>query len=295
MIEVKNLNFGYNKFSTVFENLNLRIPEGGVYGLLGPNGAGKSTLLHLMCGLLTPTGGEILFDEINVRKRMPSTLCETFIVPEEFDLPPISMGEYCKINSPFYPNFSIEDLEANLKLFEMDINQNLARLSMGQKKKAYMCFALACNTKLLIMDEPTNGLDITSKVQFRRFISSHMTKDRIIIISTHQVHDVELILDHILILNHNEIVLNSSTREICRRLRFYTSVEGGEANTMVYSVKTFGGNSYVSLRQSEDEETELNLETLFQFCLDCPEMVKDIFKGKWGADASKIDNNDINI
>ncbi len=278
MITVNNLDFGYQKSKLIFNNLNIEIKEGGIYGLLGQNGVGKSTLLHLICGMLTPCSGKVLFDEQDVRKRLPSTLCETFIVPEEFDLPKITMEEYCKINAPFYPNFSVDDLKANLATFDLNYEQNLGKLSLGQKKKAFMCFALACNTKLLIMDEPTNGLDIMSKVQFRRFISSHMTDDRIIIISTHQVHDVELILDHLLVLNNNEMVINSPIYNITEKLKFITSSDVIEPGKVLFTSKTIGGTSYISLRNEDDEETEINLESLFMFCLSEPEKVKSILK-----------------
>lgn len=278
MITVNNLDFGYQKSKLIFNNLNIEIKEGGIYGLLGQNGVGKSTLLHLICGMLTPCSGKVLFDEQDVRKRLPSTLCETFIVPEEFDLPKITMEEYCKINAPFYPNFSVDDLKANLATFDLNYEQNLGKLSLGQKKKAFMCFALACNTKLLIMDEPTNGLDIMSKVQFRRFISSHMTDYRIIIISTHQVHDVELILDHLLVLNNNEMVINSPIYNITEKLKFITSSDVIEPGKVLFTSKTIGGTSYISLRNEDDEETEINLESLFMFCLSEPEKVKSILK-----------------
>ena len=188
------------------------------------------------------------------------------------------MEEYCKINAPFYPNFSVDDLKANLATFDLNYEQNLGKLSLGQKKKAFMCFALACNTKLLIMDEPTNGLDIMSKVQFRRFISSHMTDDRIIIISTHQVHDVELILDHLLVLNNNEMVINSPIYNITEKLKFITSSDVIEPGKVLFTSKTIGGTSYISLRNEDDEETEINLESLFMFCLSEPEKVKSILK-----------------
>lgn len=278
MITVNNLDFGYQKSKLIFNNLNIEIKEGGIYGLLGQNGVGKSTLLHLICGMLTPCSGKVLFDEQDVRKRLPSTLCETFIVPEEFDLPKITMEEYCKINAPFYPNFSVDDLKANLATFDLNYEQNLGKLSLGQKKKAFMCFALACNTKLLIMDEPTNGLDIMSKVQFRRFMSSHMTDDRIIIISTHQVHDVELILDHLLVLNNNEMVINSPIYNITEKLKFITVSDVIEPGKVLFTSKTIGGTSYISLRNEDDEETEINLESLFMFCLSEPEKVKSILK-----------------
>ena len=275
MIEIKNLSFAYDKKQPVLRSLNLNIHEGGIYGLLGQNGVGKSTLLHLLCGLLTPSDGEILFDGENVRLRRPATLSETFIVPEEFSLPAITMAQYCKINAPFYPKFSIDDLKDNLALFDLNVNDNLATLSMGQKKKAFMCFALACNTKLLIMDEPTNGLDIPSKVQFRRFIASHMSDDRIIIISTHQVHDIELLLDHVIILDSHDVVLDSAMCNISSKI-YFTLTPPNDPETIIYQRKVFGATAYICMKNRDDPETEINLETLYLLCCEYPEKIKDI-------------------
>ena len=275
MIEIKNLSFAYDKKQPVLRSLNLNIHEGGIYGLLGQNGVGKSTLLHLLCGLLTPSDGEILFDGENVRLRRPSTLSETFIVPEEFNLPAITIAQYCKINAPFYPKFSIDDLKDNLALFNLNVNDNLATLSMGQKKKAFMCFALACNTKLLIMDEPTNGLDIPSKVQFRRFIASHMSDDRIIIISTHQVHDIEFLLDHVIILDSHDVVLDSAMSNIASKI-YFTLTPPNDPETIIYQRKVFGATAYICMKNQDDPETEINLETLYLLCCEYPEKIKDI-------------------
>ena len=206
MIEIKNLTFSYSRKSApVLYDFSIDISRGKVTGLLGRNGAGKSTLLYLIAGLLTPKEGEVLFNGINTRDRNPETLQDIFIVPEEFDLPSIPLMEYVKYNASLYPRFSYDDLTKYLEMFDMDSSLNLGALSMGQKKKVYMAFALATNTSLLLMDEPTNGLDIPSKSQFRKFIASGMNDDRNIIISTHQVRDIDQLLDHIILINDNEI------------------------------------------------------------------------------------------
>lgn len=284
MIECNNLTFAYNKSLPVLNDFNLTISNGGIYGILGKNGAGKSTLLSLMCGLLTPKSGEVLLDGINVRRRLPSTLSNTFLVPEEFELPHISMEEYCRINAPFYPNFDLEDLKHNLEMFELTFNINLGQLSMGQKKKAFMSFALACNTGVLIMDEPTNGLDITSKVQFRRFIASHMTDERIIIISTHQVHDIELLLDHIIIVDNRSLLLNQPTANITRRLRFFNTLTAPdtEDSSLLFAQRGVGGFANVALRPGDDsdEETDINLESLYELCCRNPMLITRIFNSE---------------
>ncbi len=209
MIAIKNLTFGYNKRSNVLDDFSLEFKAGGIYGLLGKNGTGKSTLLYLMMGLLRPQQGRVEVDGIDTAKRDPLTLSDMFIVPEEYDLPVIPLMDYVKVIRPFYPRFSEDLLERCLANFDMDKHVNLGSLSMGQKKKVYMCVALATNTRFLLMDEPTNGLDILSKSQFRKAVITGMTDDKTIIVSTHQVHDVEKLLDHVVIIETNKVLHNA--------------------------------------------------------------------------------------
>lgn len=213
MIEVKNVTFGYTPSARVLEDFSLRFEEGGVYGLLGKNGTGKSTLLYLMTGLLRAKQGQVLVDGVDASRREAETLAELFIVPEEYDLPPISLKKYVQALKPFYPRFSEELLDRCLKEFEMPTDVNLGSLSMGQKKKVYICIALAANTKYLLLDEPTNGLDILSKSLFRKVVITGMTEDKTVIVSTHQVHDVERLLDHVVIIDRNRVLLDQKLQE----------------------------------------------------------------------------------
>ncbi|MDO5481787.1 MAG: ABC transporter ATP-binding protein [Bacteroidaceae bacterium] len=220
MLKIQNVTYGYNAMHNVLENFSLSYSEPGIYGLLGKNGTGKSTLLYLIMGLLRPKQGHITVDGNETQLRLPETMREMFIVPEEYDLPRIMLPDYVNIIKPFYPNFDEQILIQLLKTFDMlNVNGatadkngipkiNLGALSMGQKKKIYLCFALAARTKLLIMDEPTNGLDILSKSQFRKAVAFGMREDQIIIISTHQVKDIETLLDHITIIEPNTVLLN---------------------------------------------------------------------------------------
>lgn len=166
-----------------------------------------------MMGLLRPQEGKVSIDGISASLRTPEVLREMFLVPEEYDLPRISLRKYVQAIKPFYPRFSDELLEKCLANFEMTSDIDLGSLSMGQKKKVYMCIALAANTRYLLMDEPTNGLDILSKSQFRKVVIEGMSEDKTIIISTHQVHDVELLLDHVCIIERNKVLLNESLVE----------------------------------------------------------------------------------
>ena len=220
MLQIQNVTYGYNAMHNVLENFSLQYDEPGIYGLLGKNGTGKSTLLYLSMGLLRPKQGEITFNGVNTQNRLPETLQEMFIVPEEYNLPSIPLPAYLKVLRPFYPNFDEQLMVKLLEMFDMlhvngatlDENGipkiNLGALSMGQKKKVYMCIALAARTKLLLMDEPTNGLDIPSKSQFRKVVAHGMRDDQIVVISTHQVRDVETLLDHVTIIEQNAVLLN---------------------------------------------------------------------------------------
>ena len=220
MLKIENVTYGYNAMHNVLENFSLSYEEPGIYGLLGKNGTGKSTLLYLIMGLLHPKQGEITLNGANTQNRLPETLQEMFIVPEEYNLPSIPLPDYLKVLRPFYPNFDEQLMVKLLEMFDiLNVNGatldengipqiNLGALSMGQKKKVYMCIALAARTKLLLMDEPTNGLDIPSKSQFRKVVAQGMRDDQIVVISTHQVRDVETLLDHVTIIEQNAVLLN---------------------------------------------------------------------------------------
>lgn len=267
MIEVKNLSFSYGRRKAkVLDDFSLTLDKGSVYGLLGKNGTGKSTLLYLMAGLLHPQKGNVLYKGVDVKKRYPYTLQEMFLVPEEFVLPNVSLRQYVKLNAPFYPSFSDEMLRACLRDFNMSEDIHLGELSMGQKKKAFMCFALATNTPLLMMDEPTNGLDIPSKSQFRKVIASGMTDEKAVIISTHQVRDIDSLLDHLLIMDGSNLLLDASVSAICEKLYFAEQGMNEPTDGALYVQPSVQGNSVI-LPNEYGEESKLNLEVLFNAML----------------------------
>lgn len=277
MIEVKNLSFSYGrKKQKVFDDFSLTLSEGAVYGLLGKNGTGKSTLLYLMTGLLRPQAGKVLYKGIDVSLRYPLTLQDMFLVPEEFMLPSVSLRQYVKLNAPFYPRFSQEQLNACLRDFDMNEDIHLGELSMGQKKKAYVCFALATNTSLLVMDEPSNGLDIPSKSQFRKVIASGMTDEKSVIISTHQVRDIDSLLDHVVIIDGTRVLLNASVKEICDKLYFAEQGMNEPTDGALYVQPSMQGNSVI-LPNDYKEETKLNLEVLFNAMLAERENMQKMF------------------
>lgn len=277
MIEVKNLSFSYGKRKQkVFDDFSLTLDKGSVYGLLGKNGTGKSTLLYLMTGLLRPQAGKVLYKGVDVLLRYPLTLQDMFLVPEEFALPAVSLKQYVKLNAPFYPNFSNEQLSSCLRDFDMNEDIHLGELSMGQKKKAFMCFALAANTSLLVMDEPSNGLDIPSKSQFRKVIASGMNDDKSVIISTHQVRDIDSLLDHVVIIDGTRVLLNASVKTICDKVYFAEQGMNEPTDNALYVQPSVQGNSVI-FPNAYNEETNLNLEVLFNAMLAEREKMQSMF------------------
>lgn len=270
MLKVSSLSYFYPKTSSpVFSDLNLSLEGGAVYGLLGSNGAGKSTLLYLMSGLLRPQAGEITYNGVGVGERRPETLADIFLVPEEFELPAVRLDEFIKVNAPFYPKFSAEEMDRYLAEFRIEGRPHLGRLSMGQKKKVLIAFALACRTSLLLMDEPTNGLDIPGKSEFRRALVSAMTDDRTVVISTHQVRDLDRILDHVIIVDSRRIVLNAPIDLIQQRLSF--TLEPLPDESALYCQPTAGGFAIIRRQTDPDRETAINLESLFELTITNPQ------------------------
>lgn len=272
MITFKHVSFGY-RGGRLFDDLDLDLKRGAIYGLLGKNGAGKTTLLKLMAGLLFPKKGEIAVLNRIPGKREPGFLSQVFVLPEEFDLPRMNMDEYARVYGGFYPNFSREQLSNLMRELEVPEVQKFHQMSFGQKKKAYIAFAIACNTPLLIMDEPTNGLDIPSKSSFRRVIALVANEERTVIVSTHQVRDLDQLIDSVVVLDGSEILLNATTAEITDKLQFVHLEEGDPA---LYAEQTIHGRWGVQVNES-GAESPLDMELLFNAAVANRQAVKQLF------------------
>lgn len=276
MLKVDEMTFSYRRNDYLLNKLNFEITPGGVYGLLGKNGSGKSTLLYLMTGLIFPQVGRITYGDVLVGKRTPEMLQNIYLLPEEFDLPDVSAGVYVKNNASFYPRFSAEQFENYLQIFELSPVKKLSQYSMGQKKKFIVSFALATNVPLLFMDEPTNGMDIPSKSQFRKAIALGMSDERSIIISTHQVRDLESMLDRVLLLHNHTMLLNESIMRVGDKLEFIRTTSKDDLQGCIYS--TFTPEGFVGVRPNFDGiESHVDLETLFNAVIANPEAIKHLF------------------
>ncbi len=273
MITIQDMSFGYTSSKPIFSGFHLELGGGMVCGLLGKNGVGKSTLLHLAAGLLRPTAGSVTYRGTATFARRPEMLSDVFLVPEEFALPAIKLESWLKVVTPFYPQFDNEHLASCLDQFEVPRGCNLGSLSMGQRKKAFLSFALASGATTLLMDEPTNGLDIPSKSQFRKVLSQFMDDDKCVIISTHQVGDVENLLDHVVILDGNSVLLNCPLADVSRRLSF---VIGDSAPADAYYSQPSVGGVAAVVPAEEGNETDVNLELLFNAMMSSAE-ARDLF------------------
>lgn len=276
MIKVNNLAFSYGK-DQVLKNINLTFEDGKIYGLLGENGVGKTTLLTLLCGLKKAQVGSIDTDGANPYDREPSLLEQMFYLPD--DVAPIYDKAYswARSRGKFWSNFSLDKFVEIMNDFENDVNQKLSAMSTGQLKKTYISFALACSTKYLFLDEPTNGLDIPSKSQFRSSILKYTSEDSTIVISTHQVRDLENVIDPIIILDRQDVLLNASLEEISRKLFFDYGTELHQES--LYSEQLPGGfiQVYPNVR---NQDSKVNIEALFNAVHKNKELIKGMFTNK---------------
>ena len=273
MITIKDLGFAYRE-TPVLKNINMTLEEGRIYGLLGENGVGKTTLLTLLCGLKKPQMGKIDTDGHDPYRREPSLLSDQYYLSDEVAAVNMKAIEYAWNYGKFWERFDLNRFMEMMELFENNPLQKMNKMSFGQLKKTYIAFAIACNTKYLFMDEPTNGLDIPSKAQFRKAIMKYTREDSTILISTHQVRDLENIIDPIVILDRQDVLLNATIEEITGKLYFdYTSEK---ADCVLYSEMTPGGSIQVSLNQT-GEDSKVNIEALFNTVHLHKELIKGIF------------------
>ena len=263
MLQATQVNFGYGA-EPLFLDTDLALEPGRIYGLLGLNGAGKSTLLKLMSGLLFPDSGRIAACGFDPAGRAPGFLARIFLLPEELNVPGVTGKEYVAVRSPFYPDFDQARMQRHLDEFGIPEGRKLTALSHGQQKKFLLSFGLACNTSLVLLDEPTNGLDIPSKGLFRRLVAEALSEEQIIVVSTHQVRDVESLVDRVVILHEGKVLLNGAVSELSETLRFSVSGQRPDAGDgLVYTERTVGG--YASVwKDAGSGAGALDMELLFK-------------------------------
>ena len=272
MITLKELSFSYSRKKEVLDRINLEVGSGHICGLLGKNGEGKTTLLNLLSGQIFPDQGSCLALEEIPSERNARFLQQIFLLPEEISMPEVTAIEYIKMYAPFYPTFRDDICKACVESFEINLSDRLSKMSQGQRKKVAITLALAAHTPLLLMDEPTNGLDIPSKATFRRLVASLIDDNQTVIISTHQVRDLESLIDTVLILDQRQTLLNKTLNEIGEKLYFGPLLPEEKA---LYSEPTSQGTIGVTARDGK-EETAVSLELLFNAAITYPKEIQRI-------------------
>ena len=280
MIHFEKVDFSYSSRVKLLSDVNLQLEPGHIHGLLGKNGEGKSTMLKLIAGLLFPQKGKIDVMNFVPSKRNPEMLQDIYFLSEELPQSTQSIARFEQVYAPFYPNFNASVFDTCLKEFEIGSKDwKMNRLSYGQKKKIFVAFGLAAQTKILLMDEPTNGLDIPSKGQFRRMVASTLDENRCIIISTHQVRDLDSLIDNLIIMDSHEIALNETIETITNRLLFRVQDADKAALPVLYSEDTLRG-VYQVCENTNHEDSKLDIELLFNTVCANKKRIQQIFNSK---------------
>lgn len=276
MINIQNLSFSY-KMKPVFKDLNMEFKAGHIYGLLGKTGTGKSSILRNVAGLLFPHSGNLTVNNFKPSARKPGFLKDIFFVPEEFYLRDITLEALIKYNAPFYPRFNSDQFRNYITAFDIPADRTIQNLSYGQKKKVLISFALATNTRVLLMDEPTNGLDIIDKSQFRKILAEALDEHRCIIISTHQVKDLENLIDHITVMDAGKILFDENIENITNRLSFRFARDKADITDAFYSESSLIGHVIVT-ENTEGDESKLDLELLYKAIITNSSKITKLFQ-----------------
>ncbi|MBQ0113222.1 MAG: ABC transporter ATP-binding protein [Bacteroidales bacterium] len=279
MVRIENLDFSYKKNKPILKEITLNFAKGRIHGLLGKNGVGKTTLMHLIAGLQFPVNGTIMVEENIPSKRNVNFLQDLFFLNEDMPETEFTIDKFEKYNSVFYPSFSHSDFVDYLTEFEIsDTKQKISKLSFGTRKKVYIAFGLACNAKLTLLDEPTNGLDIPSKSSFRKIMQKAMTDEKCVIISTHQARDLQNLLDNIVILDETSLMLDATTEEITEKLWFGIE-EKVSTERILYQEDTIAG--LATVRENHGgEESNLDVELLFNAAFSNRKLFNELFNNK---------------
>lgn len=260
MISINHMTFGYTSSCKIFHDVSAEILPGRIYGLLGKNGVGKSTLFRLICGANVPSRGSLSTLGFEPGRREPSMLNQLYLLPENMTMPSMSLMRFVDVYAPFYPQFSRDDFSHLIDIFGLDGSQRMSEMSLGQCKKSVISFAMASHTKILLMDEPTNGLDIPGKRMFREALSEMKDPNRLMIISTHQVRDLEQLIDAVLVVDEGSILVNTTVEALCQRYRFGV-IDSKEPP--MYEERVAGQRVGIMRREKDAQRSEIDLELLF--------------------------------
>ncbi len=260
MIELKNVTFTYRGAKRpAVADLSAKVGS-GLYLLAGENGAGKTTLLHIIAGLDRPQTGSCKIDSYLSSSNNPAEMGNVFILEDFMKFPGKTIREFKKLHSRFYPNFSEDIFNENLKAFGQTGNEPMDSHSLGNLKKAQLSYVIALGVKVLLLDEPTNALDIEGRETLRKLIATNINHDQTIIVSTHSVADLDKLFDGALIMQQSRLLFAGTEEDVAEKLAFeYSKDPDPDA---LYSENAAG--RYVNIFPADGhDETRVDWKTLY--------------------------------
>lgn len=278
MIDFRSMTFGYGK-APLFSKLDLELAAGNVYGLLGLNGAGKTSLLKLAAGALRPQSGSIRVFGQDPGLRQAESLADLCFVPEDPWLPAMKAATWLDRYAVFRPSFDRPRFEALSEELALDKDKMLTKYSYGQRKKFALAAALASGARVLLLDEPTNGLDIPSKAQLRRILAAAAEPGRVVVVSTHQVRDLESLIDPIVVVHRGRVLFTLSNQELCERLSV-AHLGSLEGEPVVYAEQDAVGWSVLLAKPAGESSQTPDLELVFDAAIAAPERLTAALRGE---------------
>ena len=210
MIKINNLSKSFDNKS-ILKNINFNIEPGTIVGLVGVNGAGKSTLLRTIMGIYFPDNGSILIEDRDVLKFPEIKEFIGYVADKSDYFNKLKIKNILKQYSLTYKNFDIEKFNKANETFNIPLNTKLGKLSKGNIARVFFMLALSINPKLLVLDEPTSGLDPIAKRNFLKMLVDEVYENKTtVLISSHNLNDLEAICDKIIFIDNGEIVENNS-------------------------------------------------------------------------------------
>jgi len=199
----------------VLDNINWKLSKGHCYGLVGPNGSGKSTLLRLISGVIEADAGTVFVDRENVFDNPPAKEKIFFLADDPYFFPQSNMDEMRAFYQRFYPNFDVQKYQMLLEDFKLDPFTKINSFSKGMKRQVMLILGLASNPDILLLDEAFDGLDPLMRFKLRQYIAQEISENEIlVVISSHNLRELEDICDHIAMINNNKLQMDSATDEM---------------------------------------------------------------------------------
>lgn len=211
MIEVKNISKKYGR-KKVLNGVSFTANKGEITSLIGINGVGKTTILNAIMALTPVNSGEILINNEKINKASYEKI--TFIPDAITMLPQMTIAEAMQFMQDFYESWNQERATELLGFFKLKGSDKISSLSKGNTAKVNLLLGLALDVEFLLMDEPFSGIDIFSREQIAEVFTSHLIEDRGVIITTHEINDIEHLIDKVILLDEGTVIKEFNTEEV---------------------------------------------------------------------------------